>query len=173
MLSYSALSSQGQRRFHPCRWGVLTMCHCSSHLRALNTFFSFYSLVVWLTVLSCIENWISQRQLCIFLLLVCCILFCGLVSLQCVKLNINRVVYCAMRQKTSLFNSILFSSEWELLLCTIEDRNKCYRNYKYTLAPNWLYSVLTVLCPVDILNWSPPSFPSPLQVSTRWWGPVQ
>lgn len=37
------------------------------------------------------------------------------------------------------------SLEWELLLCTIEDRNKCYRNYKY-IAPtddarHWVYSV--------------------------------
>lgn len=59
-------------------------------------------------------------------------------------------------------------SEWELLLCTIEDRNKCYRNYKYTLAPKWLCSVRAVSCPADdcLLLKSPPL------CSTRW-VPVQ
>lgn len=44
----------------------------------------------------------------------------------------------------------LFLLEWELLLCTIVDRNKCYRNYKYTLAPSgdiqyWPYYVTLII----------------------------
>lgn len=62
-----------------------------------------------------------------------------------------------------MFYSIFILSEWELLLCTIEDRNKSYRIYKYTLAPYWLYSLSAMCVKSMIIFPSPPSLLSALK----------